>query len=205
MTMEGETQFQLRPDKLIEAVIYLSERSADDPNFSVIKLVNLLYYADCAAYLKHGAPITGATYLHFPHGPYPEHWYKVRRQMQAAGDVEVLYEDSYDGHHRYRLLPNRAVKPEVLTDEDCAILDEQRERFAPFNTAGLSEHSHYQFSWLATEDGEPIPYVTAGVTDPPFSANEIKKLRQEMQEERRAVNDNAQQTASVPRSGDGAV
>ena len=108
--MEAETQFRLRQDKLIEAVIYLSEGSADDPNFSVIKLVHLLYYADCAAYLKHGAPITGATYLHFPHGPYPEHWYKVRRQMQAAGDVEVLYEDSYDGHHRYRLLPNRAVE-----------------------------------------------------------------------------------------------
>ncbi len=203
--MEDVSQFQLQRDKLIEAVIYLSERSADDPNFGIIKLVNLLYYADCAAYLKYGAPITGVTYLHFPHGPYPEHWYQVRRMMQKAGDVEVVYEDSYDGHHRYRLLPNRTVKPEVLTDEDRAILDEQRERFGHFNTAGFSEHSHHQFSWLATEDGEPIPYVTAGVTDPPFSANEIRKLRQEMEEERRTVNDNAQQTASVPRSGDGAV
>ena len=77
-----QNPFQLRRDKLIEAIIYLSERSADDPNFGVIKLAKLLYYADCAAYLKHGAPITGVTYLHFPHGPYPEHWYKVRREMQ---------------------------------------------------------------------------------------------------------------------------
>ena len=143
--METENQFKLHKDKLIEAVIYLSERSADDPNFGVIKLVNLLYYADCAAYLKHGAPITGATYLHFPHGPYPEHWYKVRREMQAAGDVEVVYEDNDDGHHRYRLLPKRTVKPAALTDAECAILDEQREKFALFNTAGISEHSHYQF------------------------------------------------------------
>ncbi len=177
MTMEGETQFQLRPDKLIEAVIYLSERSADDPNFSVIKLVHLLYYADCAAYLKRGAPITGATYLHFPHGPYPEHWYKVRRQMQAAGDVEVLYEDGYDGHHRYRLLPNRAVKPEVLTDEDCAILDEQRERFLHYNTAGISEYSHQELGWRDTEDGEPISYDTAGMAAPPLSPNAIRRGR----------------------------
>ena len=175
--METEREFELRKDKLIEAVIYLSERSADDPNFGVIKLVHLLYYADCAAYLQHGAPITGVTYLHFPHGPYPEHWYKVRQEMQAAGDVEVVYEDNDDGHHRYRMLPNRSVKPEALTAEECAILDEQRERFALFNTAGISEHSHHQLSWRFTEDGEPLPYVTAAATDPPMSANELRKAQ----------------------------
>ena len=188
--MEAESQFQRRKDKLIEAIIYLSERSADDPNFGVIKLVNLLYYADCAAYLKHGAPITGMTYLHFPHGPYPECWHLLRREMQAAGDVEVLYEDSYDGHHRYRMLPNRTVKSDVLTDDDCAILDEQRERFAPFNTAGFAEHSRHQFSWLTTEDGEPLSYVTAGVTDPPMSANQLKQAQ-------RIANDIAKRRRSV--------
>ena len=188
--METENQFPLRKDKLIEAVLYLCERSADDPNFGVIKLVNLLYYADCAAYLKHGAPITGATYLHFPHGPYPAHWYKVRQEMQATGDVEVVYEDNDDGHHRYRLLPNRTVKPELLTETDCAILDEQRERFAPFNTSGITEHSHQQLSWRYTEDGEPLPYATAGVTDPPMSANELKRAQ-------RIANDIAKRRKSV--------
>lgn len=191
--METENQFKLRKDKLIEAVIYLCERSADDPNFGVIKLVNLLYYADCAAYLKHGAPITGVTYLHFPHGPYPENWYKVRREMQAAGDVEVVYEDNDDGHHRYRILSNRMVNTEVLTTEECAVLDEQRERFAHFNTAGISEHSHQEFGWRSTEDGEPIPYVAAGVTSPPLSANEIRELRKEQS----IANDVAGQPVSV--------
>lgn len=32
--METDNEFQLRKDKLIEAVIYLSERSADDPNLT---------------------------------------------------------------------------------------------------------------------------------------------------------------------------
>lgn len=189
--METENRFRLQRDKLIAAVIYLSERSADDPNFGVIKLVQLLYYADCAAYLKYGAPITGLTYLHFPHGPYPEHWHKLRREMQAAGDVEVLYEDGADGHRRYRLLPNRAMQPEALTGNECAILDEQRERFAPFNSAGISERSRLEIGWRATEDGEPISLVTAGMTDPPLSANEIRQLRRETQKERRTANDNA--------------
>ena len=175
--METENQFQLHKDKLIEAALYLSERSADDPNFGVIKLVHLLYYADCAAYLKRGSPITGVTYLHFPHGPYPEHWYKIRREMQAAGDVEVVYEDCDDGNRRYRVLPNRSVKPEVLTDEECAILDEQRERFALFNTAGISEHSRHELGWRDTEDGEPITYDTVGMIALPLSANAIRRGR----------------------------
>ncbi len=175
--MEAANQFQLRQDKLTEAIIYLSERSADDPHFGVIKLVNLLYHADCAAYLKYGAPITGVAYPHFPHGPYPEHWYKVRREMQKAGDVEVMYEDCDDGHRRYRTLPNRTVKPEVLSAEECAILDEQQERFALFNTAGISEHSHYQLSWRGTEDGEPLPFATAQATTFPMSANGIREAK----------------------------
>ena len=190
--METEHEFHLRKDKLIEAVIYLSERSADDPHFGVIKLVNLLYYADCAAYLKHGAPITGVTYLHFPHGPYPEHWYKVRREMQAAGDIEVVYENDDDGHRRYRMMPNRTLKSGVLND-DCAILDEHRVKFALFNAAGISEHSHREFGWRATEDGEPIPYVSAGVTTPSLTANEIRELRKE----RNAADDATQQPVSV--------
>ena len=167
-------EFALQRDKLTEAVIYLCEKSADDPNFGIIKLVQLLYYADCAAYLKRGAPITGLTYLHFPHGPYPEMWHRLRREMEAAGAVATLYEYGDDGYQRYRLLPGRTVQSETLSAADCAILDEQRERFADFNTAGIAEHSRQGGGWRSTEDGEPIPYYTAGMMAPPLSANAIR-------------------------------
>ena len=175
---EPSPEFALQRDKLTEAVVYLCEKSADDPNFGVIKLVQLLYYADCAAYLKRGAPITGLTYLHFPHGPYPERWHRLRWEMEAAGVVETLYEGGDDGYQRYRLLPCRTVQPETLTATDCAILDDQLERFADFNTAGIAEHSRQGGGWRSTEDGEPIPYYTAGMMAPPLSANAIRKGRE---------------------------
>ncbi len=170
-------EFALQPDILAEAVIYLCEKSADDPNFGVIKLVQLLYYADCAAYLKYGAPITGLTYLHFPHGPYPERWHRLRREMEAAGAVETLYEDGDDGYRRYRLLPCRSARREMLPAAARAILDEQQKRFANFNTAGIAEYARQQLGWRGTEDGEPIPYVAAGSDAPPLTANEIRELR----------------------------
>ena len=96
--MAMPTEIRQNREKLIEAVIYLCQRSVDDPNFGMTKLVKLLYYSDCASYAQVGAPITGTTYLHFPHGPFPENWYQVRQQMEANGDVSVEYETSVPGY-----------------------------------------------------------------------------------------------------------
>ena len=179
MCSETETEnFTLQTDKLVEAVIYLAERSADDPHFGLTKLTKLLYFADAAAYRKHGAPITGATYLHFPHGPYPANWHQLRREMQDAGDVCIDYNHQQGGNRQYWLRPNRAARLESLSAADCAILDEQLAKFAHYNAAGIVEHSQYGLGWLATEDGEPIPYAMSGWTAPPADARTVAKRRQ---------------------------
>ncbi|MDE2785718.1 MAG: Panacea domain-containing protein [Chloroflexota bacterium] len=174
--MEDEPQFQQRLDKLTEAVVYLVWGSRSDPNFGEPKLVKLLYYADCAAYRRFGAPMTGTTYLHYPHGPYPSDWYKSKRAMQAAGDVQVRQEDVIGVHRVYRQhrwIAKRSARSEVLSAAERAILDEQLLRFADFNAAGMEEYSHQELGWLSTEDGEPIPYCMAGLSDAPLSDDEL--------------------------------
>ena len=164
-------------DKLIEATIYLCERSKDDPFFGMTKLVKLLYYSDCAAYILHGRPITGTTYLHFPHGPYPENWYRVRQKIEETDAMTVLRDALGQGYHRYRLLTNRPANRELLSAQDTELMDEQLQRFAGFNAAGMEEYSHYEVAWLATEDGEPMSYELAGITAPPSSENSIRAGR----------------------------
>ena len=86
----AQESFSQDLDKLIEAALYLGERSENDPYFGVSKLARLLYYSDCGAYILLGAPITGTTYLHFPHGPYPENWHQARAKMEKSGAITVL-------------------------------------------------------------------------------------------------------------------
>ncbi len=178
--MEQQQTFEQQPDKLAEAVVHLILGSQSDPNFGETKLVKLLYYADCAAYRQLGHPITGTTYLHYPHGPYPSEWYKSKREMQDAGDVQVQQEDvlgAYRVYRRHRWIANRPTNPEGLTASECAILDEQLRRFANFNAAGIEEYSHQELGWLSTEDGEPIPYELAGFSDAPLSAVELEEAQ----------------------------
>lgn len=175
--MTSPEHFEQDRNKLIEAAIYLSELSIDDPNFAVAKLVKLLYYADCESYMQYGAPITGTTYLHFPHGPHPENWYQVREQMEQNGDVEILYETSVPGYREYRILPRRPADLEHLSPTDRESLEAQVKRFAGFNAAGIEQYSHQEVGWLSTEDGQPIPYTLAGIFSAPMSVRDIRARR----------------------------
>ena len=163
--------------KLIEAVLYLSELSLDDHNFDMAKLAKLLYFADCDSYIHYGEPITGTTYVHFPHGPYPENWYQVRDQMEGNGDAEVLYELSNGGYHRYRMLPLRSADLERLGPSDLVTLEAQVSRFAGFNAAGIEQYSHQEIAWLSTEDGQPMAYELAGVISAAMSPRDIQEAR----------------------------
>ena len=172
--MVSPENFQQDRGKLIEAALYLSDLSIDDPNFSMTKLVKLLYYADCESFIQYGKPITGTTYLHFPHGPYPENWYRIREHMEKNGDVEILYETSVPGYQKYRLLPQRSADLERFSLEERRCLEAQVPRFASFNAAGMEEYAHQEVGWLSTEDGQPIPYALAGVVSPPLSERDIR-------------------------------
>ena len=175
--MAAPENFEQDRSKLIEAVIYLSELSMDDPHFGTTKLVKLLYYADCESYMQYGKPITGTTYLHFPHGPHPENWYRVRQQMEDSGDIEVLYDTTGGGYQKYRMLPLRAANLECLHPTDIESLEAQVRRFDGYNSAGIEQYAHQELGWLSTEDGQPIPYELAGVCSTPISLREIQKHR----------------------------
>ena len=161
--------FDLRLDKLTEAVVYLVNRSQNDPNFSETKLVQLLYYADCAAYMQTGEPITGVTYLRYPHGPYPQAWAARKNAITTAGDVDIFSEEMGTDVHRRRWTANRPVASGILSPREETILNEQLERFADFNASQIADYAHQEFGWILTEPGQPMPYDLAGLSDVPLT------------------------------------
>jgi len=66
-------------------VLYLSQRSADDPGFGMVKLNKLLYRADFEAYRLLGHSITGAVYEKQDFGP-------VARPLPIALDELAAYD-----------------------------------------------------------------------------------------------------------------
>ena len=128
--MTEKVKFSQNPEKTAAAVSYLAERSVKDDNFGELKLVKLLYYADCAAYQRAGRPITGTTYIKMTHGPYPGQWQATIQELESRGIVQLSQERVGDEYARKHWLPGENAATAALTEQDKEFLDEQLRRFA---------------------------------------------------------------------------
>ena len=175
----GGPRFAINLDKLAAAVAYLAEGSRGDDAFGETKLVTLLYYADCAAYMRSGQPITGAAYIRREHMPCPQDWPATERMLERKGVISMVKETMPDGGHRQCWRPAPAADTAALTDLERAVLDEQLLRFADFSVGDLEQYFHDELVWYVTAPGAVIPFNLAGFRRPtrPPSAETLAHAR----------------------------
>ena len=176
--MEGKISFELEWDKFAAAVAYLTERSRNDDNFGVVKLVKLLYYADCAAYQRAGRPITGSGYIHMSHGPYPDNWQAMLQRLEDGNAITVVKEDFPNGQQHHRPLVAAEASTDALSEADRGFLDEQLRRFADFNGKEIEEYSHDEVAWRVTPQGQKIPYELLGIRMPGPVTDDVRARAQ---------------------------
>ena len=169
--MEAQKSFQLQWDKFAAAVAYLTECSERDETFGCAKLVELLYYADGAAYLQLGTPITGSNYIHADHGPLPEDWRSLADRLESEGVVRegivrVEGEETSSRHQCPRPALGEKATTAALDCQERSILDDQLSRFAEFSAGQIEEYSHDEVAWRTTEPQRVMPWELAGIRMP---------------------------------------
>ena len=164
--MEEGRNFPLLWEKLAAAVAYLTEKSRNDERFGETKLVKLLYYSDCAAYLRTGQPITGITYVHMQYGPYPDNWRGLLRRLQDDRIIDVIDEGVARDYQRHLPISSVSTDTSALTEREQRLLDEQLHRFTRFNAVQIVEYSHDELAWRVTQPGRVLPYELAGIRIP---------------------------------------
>jgi uncharacterized phage-associated protein len=152
----GMAQFE----KFDELLIYIAERSADDPKFGDLKLNKLLYYADIAAYRERGATITGSRYQHLRHGPGSRSLWPARKKLQEEGAVEIKPRRFYEFWQRVTRA-KRPARREVFEPGELEIVNRVLERYRNFNGSEMADISHDEPGWKMTTEGEDIPLETA--------------------------------------------
>lgn len=75
--------------KTRELIVHLAERSSDDPQFGRVKLTELLFRCDFAAYAQFGSPLTSATYRRGPNGPLADEQPQALRELGEAGALSI--------------------------------------------------------------------------------------------------------------------
>jgi len=140
-----------------ELILYLAERSENDPRFGRVKLAKLLFFCDFGAYAELGEPITGACYRKKAHGPLADEQLLAERDLQDSGAIEI----QEVGRHVYtqkRIVPKRKPNLSWLSAEQRALVDEVVQRHWDDDATEIRSLSHTFPGYEVAFDGERIPY-----------------------------------------------
>jgi uncharacterized phage-associated protein len=152
-------------DRFREAVAYIAWKMKDDPSFGRVKLAKTLFYADFEWYAGEGEPLTGATYHHWPYGPFPPILYEVEAELERAGHAKRLHPE-FEGNEA-RLIATHPPEAPHLEDWHKQFLDLKMREVAEHPTWKVSDLSHEHPAWRFTAPKEEIPYAAALVPKPP--------------------------------------
>ncbi|HZK15095.1 MAG TPA: Panacea domain-containing protein [Solirubrobacterales bacterium] len=144
-------------------VLYIAHRRRDDERFGRTKLAKVLFYSDFAIYQDQGEPLTGATYIRMPFGPFPKALEETEQVLEAKG-LAVLAHDGEDEYEEKRIIPTKSA-PDLrgLFEEwQILVVNDWIDRVGAASAAQISEMSHHHPGWLlAKNNGDTIPYGTA--------------------------------------------
>lgn len=122
-----------------------------------VRLMKLLWYADCMYYKAHGISMTGLVYCHNDWGALPE----GHREMMQLGSINVREELRGDENIQYHIMPKEGVETDVFTSEEKDVLDRVIKQFRYCSAQGIADYMHEETAYKNTNDGEFISYEYA--------------------------------------------
>lgn len=154
-------------EKFSELLLYIAQKSADDPRFGAVKLNKILFFSDFIAYRRLGKPITGATYQRLNEGPAPRQMMPTRRIMVSMRELDIELRPYFNGLQQ-RIVALRPAKLGVFSADELEIVDEVIAELWDMTARDVSDYSHRELGWILAKPGDVIPYETAWLSSDPL-------------------------------------
>ena len=124
------------------------------------KLNKLLFYADFKHFKENAVSITGARYVHLPHGPVPDNYEYFFATLIHSGamDVDEIPVYQYFGEN---YTTTREAGLSIFEPSELKILAEVKEYFQDFSATQIRDFSHEERGYRATENRQPISFLFA--------------------------------------------
>jgi len=160
---------KLKTNKFKNILLYILERCGGKSNVGETVLYKLLYFSDFNYYEIYEEHLTGARYRKLPFGPVPQKLDHIVNQMIEKGQLQRI-KTEYHGYPQTRYIP--LDKPDLtgMSAAEKDVIDRVIDRFSDWPASAISEFSHKDIPWKATDDGDIIDYELAFYRESPFSA-----------------------------------
>jgi len=158
----------LKIGKFKNILLYILEKCAGKPNVGETVLYKLLYFSDFNYYELYEEHLSGAEYRKLPYGPVPQKLDSIINQMIINKQLQRIKTD-YHGYPQTRYLP--LIKPDLLNFKasEKDVIDKIIEQYSDWSASAISDYSHKDMPWLATQDNEVIDYELVFYRESPYS------------------------------------
>ena len=168
----------LQISKFKNVLLYILEHCAGKPNVGETVLYKLLYFSDFNYYELYEEHLTGAKYRKLPYGPVPQKLDAVIGQMIEKGQLQRV-KTTYHGLPQTRYLPLIKADLTELRASEKEIIDKVIEQMSDWSATMISEYSHKDLPWEATEEGKDISYNLAFYRELPYSVRVYNEAENE--------------------------
>jgi transcriptional regulator with XRE-family HTH domain len=159
----------LQVEKFKQVLLYVFERCAGKPNVGETVLNKLLYFIEFNYYERYEEHMIGATFKKLQYGPVPQKMDLVLTKMEEENLVKMFKTD-YHGFLQKRYMPLAKPDLQKLRASEIEVIDQVINQLSDFSARSISDYSHKDLPWKATDDGDVIDYELAFYREPPFSA-----------------------------------
>ena len=168
----------LQISKFKNVLLYILEHCAGKPNVGETVLYKLLYFSDFNYYELYEEHLTGAKYRKLPYGPVPQKLDAVIDQMIEKGQLQRV-KTTYHGLPQTRYLPLIKADLTELRASEKEVIDRVIEQMSDWSATMISEYSHKDLPWEATEEGKDISYNLAFYRELPYSVRVYNEAENE--------------------------
>ena len=159
---------ELQIEKTKNVLLYILEKCAGKPNVGETVLYKLLYFCDFNYYEIYEEHLTGARYRKLPYGPVPKHIDHIIHQMVTDGQLQQIKTD-YHSLPQVRFLPLIKADLTQLSAAEKTVIDDVIQQMSDWNAHKISDYSHQDMPYCATEEDDYISYNLVFYRENPFS------------------------------------
>ena len=159
---------KLQLEKFVQVLLYILERCAGKPNVGETVLNKLLYFSDFNYYEIYEEQMTGATYRKLPFGPVPQQIDSILQHMVDGGQVQRI-KTEYHGYPQTRYIPLQKPNLQLFKASEKEVIDHVIDQMGDWSAAAISDWSHKDMPWRASQEGEDISYELVFYREVPFS------------------------------------
>ena len=167
----NEENDSFNEEKFKQILHYIIHRTGSFENVGKTVLFKILYFTDFNFYEIFEQKLTGESYRKIEHGPAPIHFDSTIKELKDSKSVSEMNKP-YRGYKQKKYIS--LIEPDIslISGSELDFINKYLSIYANYNATQISEHSHQDIPYAASEDSQIIDYELVFYREPLFSVRE---------------------------------